>query len=71
VTEISKFWQDIELAYKQVSTNHEREIEVESDADGLIAHIKWVEHDFDPYVSIEIGKPFVGSDPKPELKVVS
>jgi len=39
--EISKFWNDVITAYKQVATNHEREVMVESNEQ--VAKIEYVE----------------------------
>jgi len=69
MTEVSKFWQDVELAYKQVSTDHQRTIDVESEADGLYANIRY-EPTFDE-VNIVIGiRPTGDVASRPELKVV-
>jgi len=54
MTEVSKFWQDIQIAYNQVSTNNEREVSIDSEADGLHASVRYVEN-FDE-VHIEIGR---------------
>ena len=52
--EVSKFWRDIQLAYDQVATNHEREVSIDSEADGLHANVRYVEN-FDEIV-ITVGR---------------
>jgi len=68
--EVSKFWRDLELAYSQVATNHERTIDVESEADGLYANVRY-EPQFDE-VNIVIGtRPNEETTTEPTLKVVN
>ena len=41
MTESSKFWRDIEAAYRQVAANHEREVEITSEAEDLTALVDY------------------------------
>lgn len=46
MTEPSKFWRDIETAYNQVAANHEREVTVSSEGEGLTATV-WYDNVMD------------------------
>lgn len=39
----TRFWHDIAVGYSQVAVDHEREVTVWSEAEGLIAVIMWDE----------------------------
>jgi hypothetical protein len=40
-SELGKFWGDIALAYTQVALNHERKVEVYSEAEDLTAYVEY------------------------------
>ena len=60
MTEVSKFWQDVILAYKQVATDHSRTIRIYSEAENLTAFVEYVARYDTVEVSIMQGK--VGDD---------
>jgi len=39
--EVSKFWRDVELAYSQVSTDHNRTIRIYSESENVTAFVEW------------------------------
>jgi hypothetical protein len=68
--ELSKFWQDVALAYTQVALNPEREIRVGSKAEGLHAFVHFVPQFDEVHIAVSTVDENEEAVHKVSLKVV-